>query len=272
MAHTQIPPCPTPTHTQSISPASTRASGDTGSSSPAPQGRYWQVTAEQEPTALRPKAETPPAPCPHPAPPTPPHPRLIWFAAWVPAGGLVLTASPMSSELRDTRVSSPESVPSAQAPSGPAFIFQGGRRDCQRREKGNQSHSNHKAAKGRDTPSLSVHPLHTPALQGPQDSAPRREVQSRTNRIGAGKAAVSCFLKSSSLSISLAFQSGDVQTAASEFGLKSGGQDGAVPHRHAGPSSAKLLPAGRRLAACEQFHSCRSLEKHSSICPRSCTS
>ena len=33
------------------------------------------------------------------------------------------------------------------------------------------------------------------------------------------KAVASCFLKSSGLSVSLAFQSADLQTAASEFGL-----------------------------------------------------
>lgn len=46
------------THRASCLPAP-GPSGDTGPSAPAPQGRHWQVTAEQEPTALRPEAETP---------------------------------------------------------------------------------------------------------------------------------------------------------------------------------------------------------------------
>lgn len=111
LAHTQIPPRPPPTHTQSISPASTRAlrghwviltsppreilAGDrrTGANSPEAQGR----------DSLQHRA---PPPCT-----TTPPPSVC-----------SLTAPNVSSELRDTRVSSPESVPSAQAPSGPALF------------------------------------------------------------------------------------------------------------------------------------------------------
>lgn len=139
---------PLRTHRASRLPAP-GPSGDTGSSSPVPQGRYWQVTAEQEPTALRPKAETPSSTAlPLPAPPNP-HPRHP-FAAWAPAGGLVLTAPNVSSELRDTRVSSPESVPSAQV--GLPYFPRRSQRLPKKRKRKPELHSNHKAAKRRGYP------------------------------------------------------------------------------------------------------------------------
>lgn len=209
---------PLRTHRASRLPAP-GPSGDTGSSSPAPQGRYWQVTAEQEPTALRPKAETPSSTAlPLPAPPHP-HPRHP-FAAWAPAGGLVLTAPNVSSELRDTRVSSLEFVPSAQAPSGPALFSKEVTEIAKEEKKETRASLQPQGSQEAGIPPPFRCTPCTPHLyRDHKTQLPDMRCKAGQTQQARGKAAVSCFLKSSSLSISLAFQSGDLQTAASEFGL-----------------------------------------------------
>lgn len=128
-------------------------------------------------------------------------------------------------------------------------ILQGGRRDCQRREKGNQSFTpTTRRPRGGAIPSLSVFPSSPHLYMDHKTQLPDTRCKAGQTEQAQDKAAVSCFLKISGLSVPLAFQSGDLQTEASECGLvERRVQDRAILADMQAQARPGSLPAGRRL-------------------------
>lgn len=158
-------------------------SEDAGPPAPAPHGRRWQGTPGQEPTALRPEAETPSS--------TVPPPSVCSLGSGLRAGPdsppRVLRAERHRGEFSRVCTIGPGSKRACR-------ILQGGRRDCQRREKGNQSFTpTTRRPRGGAIPSLSVFPSSPHLYMDHKTQLPDTRCKAGQTEQAQDKAAVSCF-------------------------------------------------------------------------------
>ena len=142
----------------------------------------------------------------------------------------------------------PESAPSAQAQAGLPHFPRRPQRLPKERKRKPQLHAHHKAAKRRGCPPLSVCPPSPHLYVDHRTQLPDPRCKAGQTEQAQLKAAVSCFSKISGLSAPLAFQSGDLHTATSEFGLvERRVEDRAILTDVQAQARPASLPVGRRL-------------------------